>query len=150
MVTPHSHPILYQTLDVLGKHECTRLLRVYDQALGELHPICSTDELKDEACRLQGSNLSTNVSQDVGNHDPFEAEENELLILNLALAIAMTAEAASDSGPATIIYENCRDLVMSKVARTASCVKDVVVVMMMVRTGKSRCLYRNVCRARMK
>lgn len=135
MVTPYSHPILYQALDLLGEHECTRLLGVYHQALGELHPICSVDHLKDEACRLQGATNIPDDCQEGNSHDAFEAEENDLLTLNIALAIALTAEAASEPNAATTIYESCRDLVIAKVARTASSVKDVVVTMMMV----SRC-----------
>ncbi|KAK3192157.1 hypothetical protein K4F52_001786 [Lecanicillium sp. MT-2017a] len=131
MVTPYSHPILYQALDLLGEHECTRLLGVYHQALGELHPICSVDHLKDEACRLQGATNIPDGCQEGNSHDAFEAEENDLLCLNIALAIAVTAEAASEPNAATTIYESCRDLVIAKVARTASSVKDVVVTMMM-------------------
>ncbi|KAM5350837.1 hypothetical protein ACJ41O_007342 [Fusarium nematophilum] len=120
-VTPLSRPTLFQFLNCLGQDEAVRLLRVYHEVIGELHPVCDIESLVEQMNGLYGASAE------------LAADEDDLIILNLTLTIALTAEASSESQShlATTLHNYCRHVNDAKLASLAASKKRAIIALLM-------------------
>lgn len=114
---------------LLSKPEATRLLYVYQDAIGEIHPICDIASLVEQTEAFY--NTSDTDAEWRSYADPLN-EENNLLIVNLAISIALLAESGSQSEMGKALFESCRDLINAKLAVPATGIKSVTVVLLAV------------------
>ncbi|KAH8679199.1 hypothetical protein BGZ61DRAFT_535619 [Ilyonectria robusta] len=112
---------------LLSKPEATRLLYVYQDAIGEIHPICDIASLVEQTEAFY--NTSDTDAEWRSYADPLN-EENNLLIVNLAISIALLAESGSQSELGKALFESCRDLINAKLAAPATGIKSVTVVLL--------------------
>lgn len=124
----HPQPALLQFLGLFTRREAIRLLKVYHEAIGNLHPICDIARLLEQIEWL--------YNQSTGAQDDSETmvDEDELLILNLALSIALCAEPASKSLPANILYNGYRDIVNATLLAPATSLRHVTIAILEVCT----------------
>jgi hypothetical protein len=122
-------PSLLQFRKLLPRTEAIRLLLVYHSMMGELHPICDIELMvkQTEACYTRPTiELETAAGQGV------LVTENDLLIINLALTIALCTETGSLPDTGRSIYDGCRDVINSKLACLTTDIKHVHVVFLVV------------------
>jgi hypothetical protein len=123
----------FQTL--LAQRDVLRLMFVYQEVNGDFYPIVNMDSIREHVEALYGW-LPTRSPLD-GAEEPNDCpvDQESLLILNLALAIALCAGEVSN-GPsiAKTIYSNCRDVINVKLASPAESIKPVVIALLVVRT----------------
>lgn len=131
LATFQPHPNLARLFRLFDESECVRLIRVYQRVIGELHPICDTEKLVSQLPRLYPAARGDGNHQETRNGTI--AHENDLLMLTLAIAIAIIAEASVNSQVAYMMYEHVRSHVADKLTNKATDMSDVVVVLMMVR-----------------
>ena len=123
-------PCLLQFKNFLSKAEAIRVLLIYHSMMGELHPICNIELMvkQTEACYTRSTN---ELGTAVGNGLPIT--ENDLLIINLALTIALCTETGSLPDTGRSIYDSCRELINAKLASLTTDIKHVHVVFLVVR-----------------
>ncbi|KAG9252972.1 uncharacterized protein F5Z01DRAFT_170004 [Emericellopsis atlantica] len=109
---------------ILGLEDIKKLLHIYQEVVGEFHPVVDIEELAEQAhswCSGSGLESSNQTA----------AEENNLLILNLALAIALRAESTSATSNAEMALQSrFQDALNAKLAAPATTIKDVVIVLL--------------------
>ncbi|KEF63569.1 uncharacterized protein A1O9_01547 [Exophiala aquamarina CBS 119918] len=118
-------PCLLQFRKFLPKAEAIRVLLLYHSMMGELHPICNIELMvkQTEACYARPViELGTAVG------DGLPITENDLLIINLALTIALCTETGVLPDTGRSIYDSCRDLINTKLASLTTDIKHVHVV----------------------
>ncbi|KAI6781168.1 uncharacterized protein J7T54_002524 [Emericellopsis cladophorae] len=110
---------------ILGLEEIKRLLQIFQEVVGEFHPVVDLEDLTGRAhswCSGSGFDSSR-------NHNA--AEENNLLILNLALAIALRSGSTSATSDAEVALQSrFQDALNAKLAAPATTIKDVVIVLL--------------------
>ncbi|CAH0033833.1 unnamed protein product [Clonostachys rhizophaga] len=113
-----------QFLALFTRHEAMRLIKVYHEAIGELHPICDIDKLLEQMEWLYS--WSNGTREEI---DP-TVDEDTILILNLVLSIALCAEEASKSFAAGALYNSYRDLVVARQSTPAVNVRHVIIAIL--------------------
>lgn len=122
-------PNLLEFRKTLPKDEAIRVLRIYHSMMGELHPICDIERMvkHTDACYTRPiSELSLPDPQGPAITD------NDLLIINLALTIALCTETGTLSDIGRSIYENCREIIQTRLASLTTDIKHVYVVFLVV------------------
>lgn len=122
-------PSLLQFRKLLPKAEAIRVLLLYHSMMGELHPICDIELMlkQTESCYTRPMiELGTAAGQGVS------VTENDLLIINLALTIALCTETGPLADTGRSIYDSCRDIINSKLACLTTDIKHVHVVFLVV------------------
>ena len=67
-------------------------------------------------------------------------DEDDLILINLALAIALCADPRPDCDTAREIYSHCKEVLDCKLASTVTNINHIVIVLLMVGpTVKFRC-----------
>lgn len=123
--TEHLKLLYFQS--ILGAEEALKLLRTYHDLVGDFHPVVDMNELT-----TQAQNLCTGTGLVAG------PSENDLLILNLALAIALRAESMSATTDTELALQTrFQDALNAKLAAPATSIKDVVIVLLAVRLSYS-------------
>lgn len=120
----------FQTL--LPKREALRLIRVYKEVVGELHPIVDCDRLAEQTegwYNWPGAGLSGTGTK--GGNDPM-SDEDSLLILNLVLSIALCAESGCQSEDARSLYKNCRGIINILLAVPVTGLRHVLLTLLVV------------------
>ncbi|KIW15886.1 hypothetical protein PV08_05936 [Exophiala spinifera] len=107
--------------------EAIRLLRVYNNVIGELHPICDIEELI-KKIETYYSRSDSERSMMTSHNTPID--EDDLLMVNLAIAIALSAESGSSSDADKTIYDNCSEIIKSKLASTTEDIKQVSIILL--------------------
>jgi hypothetical protein len=112
---------------ILGLEDIKRLLQVYQEVVGEFHPIVDLEELSDRAHSwCSGSGLDSSRNQTA-------SDDNNLLILNIALAIALRSGSTSATSDAEMALQSrFQDALNAKLAAPATSIKDVVIVLLAV------------------
>lgn len=125
LTTNRLRQCIMQLPRLLAKHETLRLLNVYQEVMGQLHPIVDLKRLIDlaEACYNQNPKIAPDWSI---------LQENTVLILFLALIIGLTAETVSQSYVAKTLYKSIEHLVKLKLASEVSSVDQVLVALLAV------------------
>ncbi|KAK0383882.1 hypothetical protein NLU13_7974 [Sarocladium strictum] len=125
-------PGLLHFTNVMSKTEAIRLLSVYQEIIGEIHPICDIESLTSQLDRWFGW-LNCTTKWDSASRPNFDMvqDTDELLILNLALTTAMSAEAVSRSSLAKQLYEGFKHIVLAKLVAPVNTEKDVAITLMM-------------------
>ncbi|KAH7110390.1 hypothetical protein B0J13DRAFT_489799 [Dactylonectria estremocensis] len=120
---------LLQFQSLLGFQEAMRLLYVYQEVVGDLHPIVDLDELisSTQYCYADADSAVWDVF--TGRADV--TSDESLLILNLALTIALRA----DSNPTTsnvesVIRDSFQDGVNLKLATPACSIRHVTIILL--------------------
>lgn len=134
LARPSSHQPLFRSLYLFHPPETVRLLRVYHEVIGELHPVCDIENLVKVMYQVQSVSSSSSGFSGQGRDD-VAVDANDLLALNLALAIALIAEASPTSNIAHTIFKQCRGYIDAKVTSRSKSIKDVVVTLMTVCTS---------------
>lgn len=120
--------------NVLSKKEAGRLLGVYQEIIGSLHPICDIQRMAKQLDRWYGWSLINDAGRTAGplTRDELVREADELLVLGLALAIALSAESVSRSGLARELYDGFREAAMAKTFSPVPTERDVSITLMLV------------------
>ncbi|KAM0247223.1 hypothetical protein ACHAQJ_009931 [Trichoderma viride] len=104
---------------ILSKQNALYMLRVYREVVDDFHPIVNIDALERwaEWCYSRSGVIASGAITIERSPAP---SDNDLLILNLALVIAICAESTL-TGPemVTAIYSNCQDLIYTKLMSPA-------------------------------
>ncbi|KAI9148854.1 Flavin prenyltransferase PAD1 [Paramyrothecium foliicola] len=117
---------LFQIFSLLDLNETTRLLRVYQDVVGELHPFVDIEDL---ICRCPKWHTIWEQEKDGGNFNI--ADEEHLVIANLALAIAVRAEAcALGDRVAGLVQSSLESIISAKLMSPATSIKDVEAVLL--------------------
>ncbi|CAH0036149.1 unnamed protein product [Clonostachys rhizophaga] len=123
------HAKLLQFRSVIGLQETLRLLHVYQEVIGELHPIVDIDELASQAPSCYEE--SDSGICDLFNRGPCEVSEEQLLILNLILAIALRADSNTASHHTGILLrQSFQDIVNAKLATPAYSLNHVIIILL--------------------
>ncbi|KAF4835854.1 hypothetical protein CGCTS75_v002532 [Colletotrichum tropicale] len=114
---------------LMSLKDARRLLGVYQEVIGDLHPIVDIDEVQTRArnCYTDGDSTTWEFFT-----EPVEvASEDDLLILNLALLIGLHADATpSKHESESIIRESIQPAVSSKLAAPRSTMNGVIIVLL--------------------
>ncbi|UNI18395.1 hypothetical protein JDV02_004666 [Purpureocillium takamizusanense] len=114
---------------VMGLHEVMRLLYVYQEVVGDLHPIIDLDELITQT-QSWYADADPGVWKATPDR-PGAASDERLLILNLALAIALRADSKPLScDTESLLRESFQDAVNAKLASPAYNIKHVTIVLL--------------------
>ncbi|KAJ5524018.1 hypothetical protein N7494_010668 [Penicillium frequentans] len=90
----------------ISKDEALRLCRVYEEEMGMMYPVLELSELLDQVHRLYGlMSRSTSPTNFTGTLD-----REDVSILRLVFACALTAEASGRSGQATALFDSVREV----------------------------------------
>lgn len=116
---------------LMSLKDARRLLGVYQEVIGDLHPIVDIDEVQTRArnCYTDGDSTTWEFFT-----EPVEvASEDDLLILNLALLIGLHADATpSKHESESIIRESIQPAISSKLAAPRSTMNGVIIVLLKV------------------
>ncbi|KAH8707127.1 hypothetical protein GQ44DRAFT_777517 [Phaeosphaeriaceae sp. PMI808] len=114
---------LAQLPRLLARNETLRLLNVYHDIVGQLHPILDLKRLiqQAEACY---TNNRRSLSE------PCIIQDNTVIILFLALAIALSAETVSQSYIGKTIYKSVEHLIKLKLASEVSSLDHVLIALL--------------------
>lgn len=121
---------LLQFQTSLPKKEALRLIRVYKEVIGDLHPIVDCDRLAEQTegwYNWPGAGLSGTKGGDDSLSD-----EDSLLILNLVLSITLCAESGCHSEDARSLYKNCRGTIYIFLAMPVTGLRHVLLTLLMV------------------
>lgn len=123
------HSLLqFQTL--LPKREALRLIRVYKEVVGELHPFVDCDRLAEQT---EGwYNWPGTGSSSTKGGDDSLSDEDGLLILNLVLSIALCAESGCQSEDARSLHKNCRGVINILLAVPVTGLRHVLLTLLVV------------------
>lgn len=119
---------LFRFRSLLSKREALRLIRVYHEVIGELHPIVDCDRLVEQT---EGwYNWPVNDPSNPGSDSL--SEEHGLAILNLVLSITLCAETGSQSEHARTLYKSCQGIISLSTALPAAGIQHVVLILLAV------------------
>ncbi|KAJ3546811.1 hypothetical protein NM208_g1816 [Fusarium decemcellulare] len=120
---------LLQFRSFMDLQEAIRLLHVYQEVVGDLHPLI---DLNEAITRIRSCYLDPeSVFLDVASGKAAAALDENVLILNLALAIALRAESNPESSATEILLRNCfQDAVNAKLGAAPHSVKHVIIVLL--------------------
>lgn len=113
---------LFQSLKSFSIREIAQLLRTYHKVIGELHPILNVDAL-----------LEQTQAWLKGTKDRTMLDEDDAIILHLALSIAMVAESETLFTVRTSSLASIDELVNARVTTLKPNIKCVKVVLLLVR-----------------
>jgi hypothetical protein len=110
---------------LIAKNDALRLLNVYHEVIGRLHPILDPKRLVEqaEACYVFHSKPTSDASI---------LHEDTILILYLALSIALAAEPVSQSYVGKTLYKGVEHLVKLKLASEVSSLDHVLIALLAV------------------
>jgi hypothetical protein len=116
---------LVQLPRLLARNETLRLLNVYQEVIGHLHPILNFQGLIEQA---EASYMPHRRSPS----DPLTIQDDTILILFLALAIALAAETGSQSYVGMTLYKSVEHLIKLKLASEVSSLDHVLIALLAV------------------
>lgn len=110
---------------LIARNDALRLLNVYHNVIGRLHPILDPKRLVEqaEACYVFHSKPTSDASI---------LHEDTILILYLALSIALAAEPASQSHVGKTLYKGVEHLIKLKLASEVSSLDHVLIALLAV------------------
>ncbi|KAF9888276.1 hypothetical protein FE257_008846 [Aspergillus nanangensis] len=113
--------------EMLRQEDAVRLLSIYQEVIGELHPILDLEQLGKRVTRVY-------QDQDQVYDGPVDDDsEDMLIILNVTLAIALRADSVlSHPGLAEELYGNCREAIDAKLETPGTTVRDVIIALLVV------------------
>ncbi|EUC28755.1 hypothetical protein COCCADRAFT_30046 [Bipolaris zeicola 26-R-13] len=108
---------------LIARNDALRLLNVYHNVIGRLHPILDPKRLVEqaEACYVFHSKPTSDASI---------LHEDTILILYLALSIALAAEPASQSHVGKTLYKGVEHLIKLKLASEVSSLDHVLIALL--------------------
>lgn len=126
---------LLQFRSLFDSQEAMRLLSVYQEVIGDFHPVIDINGLMAQAQRWYAEDNSPwSLSPEGGG----TSVDQDLVILNLALAIALRAESTSSvSEVERYITENCQGAANARITAPVSSVKQVTIALLSVRSPLS-------------
>ncbi|KAJ5765103.1 hypothetical protein N7520_004662 [Penicillium odoratum] len=93
----------------LSKDEALRLCQVYEEEMGIMYPVLELSELLDQVNRLYGlMGHTTDTGTSMNERNALERED--VSILRLVFACALTAEASGRSEQATALFDSVREV----------------------------------------
>ncbi|KAF5672050.1 hypothetical protein FHETE_3922 [Fusarium heterosporum] len=116
---------------VIGLHEAIQLLYVYQEVVGDLHPVVDLDALILQA-RSWYADAGAGV-WDVLAASTGAASYELLLVLNLCLAIALRADSRpSNSNTEKLLRDSFQDAVNAKLAAPANSIRHATIIFLKV------------------
>ncbi|UPK97450.1 hypothetical protein LCI18_008385 [Fusarium solani-melongenae] len=120
---------LLQFRSFLDLQEAIRFLHVYQEVVGDLHPLIDLNEVISLArcCYTDPESVVWNVSARKSG----AASDENLVILNLALAIALRADSNPESSSFEILIRNCfQDAVNAKLGTAPHSIRHVTIILL--------------------
>ncbi|KAL6885694.1 hypothetical protein GGI43DRAFT_418918, partial [Trichoderma evansii] len=114
---------------LLSKVDALRLLRVYQEVVGDLYPILDMQSLYRQLERLY---VSGGVGLGLRRCNSSHVDDHHILVLNLVCSIALRAETAGTSKVAEVLYESVQSSIEKIVIRQKIQVRNVVLVLLAV------------------
>ncbi|KXH32874.1 hypothetical protein CSIM01_07501 [Colletotrichum simmondsii] len=109
--------------------EVIEMLGVYQDAIGSLHPIIDIDQTIAHARFFYADAKST--SWEIVTEKSDTPSEEDLIILNLALAIALHTEATPESSNIEVLIVDCmKEAVNSRITESNTSIKQVVIILL--------------------
>jgi hypothetical protein len=141
---PHRDLDIRQAVDplwALPKPEALRLCRVYEEEMGIMNPVLDLSELLDQVELLYGTmNHSVDPGAQLRQRKALDRED--IYILRLVFACALTAEASGRSEQAIALFDSVRDVQDNCVWGPPE-IKSIIFLMLVVcvrsRLGKFSC-----------
>lgn len=103
---------LRQTVDplwALPKAEALRLCRVYEEEMGIMYPVLELSELLDQVDLLYGL-MDRTLDSSIQSHGAHVLDQEDIYILRLVFACALTAEASGRSEQAISLFNSVREV----------------------------------------
>jgi len=117
---------------IMGLQDATQLLYIYQEVVGELHPVVDIDALIMQT-RSWYAEAGAGI-WDVLASSTGAATYELLLILNLCLAIALRADGnPSSSNTETLLRDSFQDAVNAKLAAPANSIQHATIIFLKVR-----------------
>jgi hypothetical protein len=113
---------------LLSKREAVRLLDVYQEVIGDLHPIVDTKRLVEQ---VEICYALAGMEQDPRHGEGSIIDENTL-ILCLALSIAFAAETVTQSRTGKTLYNSLQNIIKIRVASRVTSLKHVIITLLLV------------------
>ena len=107
-----------------SQDESIRLLQVYQNIIGDFHPIIAQEDLI--------GNLRKCYTHDTRSVARPQLEEDDLIMLNLAIAIALTTEAPAQAKLGGSLLRNCRELFSIRITKSTTDVNLIAIALLMV------------------
>jgi hypothetical protein len=120
---------LLQFSDFLSLSQSTHLLYLYEEVVGEFHPILDVDYLV-KATEVCYNELSS--GHDSGERNESPVDEEDLLIINLAIAVALCAGSSSQFETGKAIFNVCKGIVGPRLTSPAASVKFAIITTLIV------------------
>jgi hypothetical protein len=121
---------LLQFRDLFSMQEAIRLLSVYQEVVGEYHPVLAIEQLTEQVeAWYFAPDIQSSFSSGL-------VDKADLLILNLALAIALRAESncpgSGSADTAKLLYFSCRELYEAEIMPSVPSISQVVITLLVV------------------
>lgn len=124
---------LFTFRSILPKREAIRLLFVYQEVIGDLHPVFNIETLVQEVESWYRLSPNEDGTESGGTRNGKSlVNEASLVIANLALATAICADSTAKPNAEAEIYASCREVVYSMLASPVPTVNNCVVTLLMV------------------
>ncbi|KAJ5948073.1 hypothetical protein N7466_001088 [Penicillium verhagenii] len=94
----------------LSKEEALRLCEVYEEEMGVMYPVLELSELLDQVSQLYGGLMDGNMYRGTSIDGRKALDREDVSILRLVLACALTAEASGHSEQATALFDSVREV----------------------------------------
>lgn len=114
--------------DKMRQEDALRFLQIYQKVIGNFHPVVSESSLTTTLTRC----YTTTSKQTDGL---LKLDEDELIVLNLAIAIALTAEPSAYSKLRGSLLRQCRELFSVRLTRSTTDTNTIVIALLMVSTN---------------
>jgi hypothetical protein len=109
---PHRDMELRQAVDplwALPKAEALRLCRVYEEEMGIMYPVLELSELLDQVDILYGV-MDQTLGSSIQLNEAHALDQEDIYILRLVFACALTAEASGRSEQAISLFDSVREV----------------------------------------
>ncbi|WYZ44124.1 hypothetical protein EsH8_VII_000560 [Colletotrichum jinshuiense] len=116
---------------LISLEEATRLLGVYQEVIGELHPIVDIVEIINRTRSCYADENSTGWEMLIGSAEA--PSDEDLLILNLAFAIALHADSTPESpntSTEALIMDSIENAVNKRLAAPSTSFKQIKIVLL--------------------
>lgn len=131
---PNEEPETHQTLDplwILPKAEALRLCQVYEEEMGIMYPVLELSEILDHVHLLYGS-MDRRLEPTCRPNGQNGLDQDDIHILRVVFACALTAEASGRSEQAIALFESVREVQESCVWGPPE-IKNIVFLTLVVR-----------------
>lgn len=139
---PHRDLEVRQAVDPLWslpKTEALRLCQVYEEEMGIMYPVLELSELLDQVNLLYGM-MDDTIERETQPHERSSLDREDVYILRLVFACALTAEASGRSEQAIALFDSVREVQDNCVWGPPE-IKSIIFLTLVVRHSEGECWY---------